>query len=329
LLYHHHFFNAGWIGVDLFFVLSGYLITSILRNTRSETSFWRGFWTKRATRILPPFLLLLVATALLRFSVSWPQALAYLFSLGDVMAYVRPKFEPLRPLWSLAVEEHFYMIWPFAVRLLRRRTLVYILLSLLLLEPIARAVASAFDRDWQFIYFLTPFRLDGLALGSLLALGLESAGYTDFIRKWSGLAAAVFVFLWFGLRISLGTGFTRDNPTAVYNSLCYTLVSLICFSLIAHLVLHPRSIVALALSWKPLIFVGNISYGLYLYQVLVRQLILRTWPMTPRTAIWIDTPIIFLVSFLSFKYYEQPCIRWGRRKAAPACSSHQTGTKLA
>jgi peptidoglycan/LPS O-acetylase OafA/YrhL len=316
LLYHHHCLNSGWIGVDLFFVLSGYLITSILRRTRTDEFFWHGFWIKRFTRILPPFLLLLLVTALLRFRLSWLQALAYLLSFGDVMAYVRPTFEPLRPLWSLAIEEHFYIFWPIAVRIFPRRILVYILLTLLALEPILRAFASLFRPGWELVYFLTPFRLDGLALGCLLSLGLELPSHSDLIRKWSGLATALFILTWFCFRLFYGHGFTRDNPTVIYNSICYSLISLIAVSCIGYLIANPKSICARALSWRPLVFTGVISYGLYLYQVLMRETMTRTWHLTDREAFWIDTPITFLIAWLSFRFYERPIIAWGKTRAA-------------
>lgn len=313
LFHHHHYLESGWMGVDLFFVLSGYLITSILRRTRTDQFYWRNFWIKRFTRILPPFLLLLVATALLPFHLSWKQAAAYLLSFGDVLAYTRPNFEPLRSLWSLAVEEHFYMLWPFAVRFLPRRSLLIILFTLLILEPVTRGIISQFVADWQFFYFLTPFRLDGLALGSLLALLSESESSLEFLKHWSGWATLLFAALWFCFRITFGLSFTRDNPTAVYNSACYSLVSLVAFSLIAWLVTRPCSVATAALGWKPLVFTGVISYGLYLYQVMLRELVMSTWHVSIRNALWIDTPILFLAAWISFRFYEQPLIRWGKR----------------
>ncbi len=312
LLYHHHYLNAGWLGVDLFFVLSGYLITSILRSTRTDKFFWSNFWIKRFARILPPLVVLLLATRLLRFSLSWPQTLAYFLSFGDVLAYLRPTFEPLRPLWSLAIEEHFYIFWPFAVRLLRRRQLVLILLLLIISQPIIRSIATVFDHDWQFIYFLTPFRLDGLALGSLLSLALESPTDTELLRKWSGVATALFIAVWISLRISVGVGFTRDHPTVIYNGACYSLVSLVAFSFIAYLLLHPKSVAARTLTWKPLVFTGTVSYGLYLYQVLIREMVTRTWHISNRKALWIDTPIIFLAAWLSYQFYERPIMHLGK-----------------
>jgi peptidoglycan/LPS O-acetylase OafA/YrhL len=312
LLHHHHYLNAGWMGVDLFFVLSGYLITSILRSTRTDKYFWSTFWIKRFARILPPLVLLLLATRLLRFSLTWPQALAYFFSFGDVLAHMPTTLEPLRSLWSLAVEEHFYMFWPFAVRLLPRRQLIFILLSVIISQPIIRSIATVFHHDWQLVYYLTPFRLDGLALGSLLSLGLESPIDTQLLKRWSGAATALFIAVWMGLRIFVGLGFTRDNPTVIYNGACYSLVSLAAFSFIAYLLLHQKSIAARALTWKPLVFTGTISYGLYLYQALIREAVTRTWHISDRSAFWIDTPVIFVVAWLSFYLYEKPIMRWGR-----------------
>jgi peptidoglycan/LPS O-acetylase OafA/YrhL len=312
LLYHHHYLNAGWMGVDLFFVLSGYLITSILRGTRTDSFFWSSFWIKRFARILPPLVLVLLATRLLRFSLTWPQTLAYFFSFGDVLAYIRTTFEPLRPLWSLAIEEHFYMFWPFAIRLLSRRQLVSILLSLIVSQPVLRSIATVFNHDWQLVYFLTPFRLDGLALGSLLSLGLESPIDAQLLKQWSGSATAFFIAVWICLRRFVGLGFTRDTPTVIYNGACYLLVSLVAASFIAYLLLHKKSIAARALAWKPLVFTGTISYGLYLYQVLIRETITRTWQISDRRAFWIDTPVIFLVAWLSYHFYEKPIMRFGK-----------------
>jgi peptidoglycan/LPS O-acetylase OafA/YrhL len=313
LLCHHNYLKVGWMGVDLFFVLSGYLITTILRRTRHDQFFWREFWVKRVTRILPPFLLLLAATALLSFPSSPLQTLAYLLSFGDVLAYLRPTFEPLRSLWSLAVEEHFYILWPFAVRLLPRRHLLYILCTLVIFDPFVRAVASLFAHDWQFVYFLTPFRLDGLGFGCLLALAFESPRLSDLISEWSGRATISSIGLLAAFRIAFGHKFTRDNPTAIYNSACYSLVALISVCFIAYLITHPKTLVARVLSWRALVFTGTISYGLYLYQVLIRDALMRAYGFSVYTVFWIDIPIIFVISWLSFHFYEQPLIAWGKR----------------
>jgi peptidoglycan/LPS O-acetylase OafA/YrhL len=235
LLYHHSLLNAGWVGVDLFFVLSGYLITTIIRRTRRNHFFWQEFWIKRATRILPPFLILLLASVLLGFSSSARQILAYLFSLGDVLAYMRPNFESLRLLWSLATEEHFYLVWPFAVRFLSRRILIFLLCGLLVVAPVARGIGIFVTRDWQFVYFLSPFRLDGLGLGCLLALAFESARWRGLLLRWSSSAVVLALGFWVLLRIVFRHDFTRDHPTVLYSSMCYSLIAFIAFGLVAYL----------------------------------------------------------------------------------------------
>ena len=112
-----------------------------------------------------------------------------------------------------------------------------------------------------------------------------------------------------------GHKFTRDDPTVIYNSACYTLVAVISACFIAYLLTHPRSLAARVFSWKPLVFTGMISYGLYLYQVIIREVLARTYDLNVHTAFWIDTPIIFAISWLSFRFYEQPIIAWGKRSA--------------
>jgi peptidoglycan/LPS O-acetylase OafA/YrhL len=315
VLNHHGYLNLGWMGVDLFFVLSGYLITSILRRQRREPLYWTTFWLKRATRILPPLVMLLIATVLLSPQLSLWQMPAYLLSLGDVMAYIRPSADILQPLWSLAVEEHFYIVWPIALRLLPVRNLVTGLVSLIILEPLVRAAMSMVIHQWQLVYYLTPFRLDGLALGSLLAIAYESQRATQFITKWSALATLLGMFTLGAFRLVLGHRFTRDDPTPVYNAVCYALVAYIATFFVAFLVGSPQSIISRCLSWKPIVFIGTISYGLYLYQELCRDLIMKMSGFTPQRAFWIELPLLVTLSWLSFSFYELPIMMWGRRTA--------------
>ncbi len=320
LLYHHGMLNSGWVGVDLFFALSGYLITAILRSSRSDVVYWKPFWIKRATRILPPFLLTLVVTSLLgvvlsSFAVSGWQFTAYLLSLGDVMAYIRRDFEPLRALWSLAVEEHFYLLWPFAVRSLSKRTLATILISLLVIEPLSRAVASLYTQDWQVVYFLTPFRLDGLCWGALLALALEQAPKEERIRSWALPTLLGGTAVWFVMRLCLGVRFTRDQPNWIYSSAFYSLLSLLSVSLVAYLLTHQRSLLSRFLTVPVLVWFGQISYGLYLYQIIVRNLLMSHIRWDERTILLLDAPLVVLLSWVSFRFFEQPLIRWGRNLA--------------
>ena len=314
LLYHHGLLNSGWLGVDIFFVLSGFLITTILRRDRDTQDYWSRFWMKRTLRIMPPLVLVLLLTAGLSFPVSRIQAAAYLFSLGDVLAYVRPGFEPLRPLWSLAVEEHFYLLWPFAVRYCRRRTLLIGIIGLIALEPLLRGVASVYKHQWELTYFLTPFRLDGLAAGSLLAMLLEDARSAERIRRWSAPAGLFATMLWVSLRVLLGTAFTRGNPTVSYNACCYSLVAAVCVCGIAFLITHPKSLAVRVLQARLLAWLGLISYGLYLYQVPVHEAVIRLQPRFAHVALLVDGPITLALAAASYYVVERPAMRAGHSK---------------
>ena len=319
LLLHHGWLQWGWVGVDLFFVLSGFLITAILRRTRQDELFWREFWIKRATRILPPLLVLYVAAFLLLHE-SLRQIAGYVL-LADVFAYAKP-VDGLVPLWSLAVEEHFYMLWPFAVRFLSRRALIRLLVAVLIAEPLLRAAATPLPHSWDFMYFFTPFRLDGLCLGSLLAMVMESAQGRERVGRWSGVACCAFALL------ALRPLASREpGPGLAFNSLIYSVVALGAASLIGYVISHPRSLAARILGWRGLAFTGGISYGLYLYQVPVRSLFLNRYHLTFHRTFWLDTPVVFAAAWLSFQFYEKPLILWGKRKASTPQAAQRSATQ--
>jgi peptidoglycan/LPS O-acetylase OafA/YrhL len=311
-LYHHDLFQLGWAGVDLFFVISGFLITSILRQTRTENHFWKQFWIKRTTRILPPLIPLLIAAWILDHSI-FRFLPAYLFSFGDVIAFSHSKFEDTRPLWSLAVEEHFYLVWPFAVRFLERRRLVMILLLVVIGEPLLRAFTIRLVPNWEFIYFLTPFRLDGICLGSLTALLMESETARNVLKRLSMIGMALVATTYVGLHKLMGAQFRRgQGPT--YNALSYTLVALLAFFLISYIITHKHSVLTHSLSFRPLVYLGTISYGLYLYQNVCSSLILglglsfRSWTVASGV-------LTIIVASLSFHFYEKQLTLLGKQKA--------------
>lgn len=154
----------GWLGVDLFFVLSGFLITGILLGTRTQASYFRNFYTRRALRILPVFL---IALALM---VAWYRSDGpyFLLALGFA-SDLAPLFRVDAPvgataLWSLAVEEQFYLLWPVLVLFLCRRRLALVAVAVVIAVPLARLATP------EESYFLPWLRCDGLALGALLAI---------------------------------------------------------------------------------------------------------------------------------------------------------------
>jgi peptidoglycan/LPS O-acetylase OafA/YrhL len=318
LLRHVENFAQGWIGVDIFFVLSGYLITTILMKERRDPHFWRIFYIRRATRILPPFLLLLLCGSLMGY-IHWRELWPYLIFTGEDVAYIRHKSEimdsNLGVLWSLAVEEHFYFVWPVIVRNWSQRAIVTLLVALMVLEPLARTIATLCGLDWSLIYFLTPFRLDGLALGSLLAIAMLHKEARRWIDKIVPTALPVcFVSLVASYRLMVHV----EHPLAV-SAYIYSLIAITSAVALAYIVLRPTSVLANVFAWKPFVFIGRISYGIYLYHFLVLAVMMhvatkRGYPHVTRIVL-LSVPVTILLSWLSFRYYESFFLRWARRKA--------------
>ncbi len=272
IAYHHTLLQTtGWLGVDLFFVLSGYLITRILRGTRTSPSYWRQFYVKRAARLIPALLLTLVFVALVARRVPWLGFAGYVVFLGDVINVTHLQSALLIALWSLAVEEHFYLVWPSVVRLCTRRTLLIVAAATLVLGPILRLLVTPHLRLDQalVIYYLTPFRLDSIACGSLLALLSEDQRASDLLKRIAGAGALVSSLLYLGL-VALDPTFRKESNSLLFNGLGYSLISVAGFFIVAWvLTLGERSITNRILSWKPLVYVGRVSYGMYLFQQII------------------------------------------------------------
>jgi peptidoglycan/LPS O-acetylase OafA/YrhL len=316
---HVEILPLGWIGVQLFFVLSGLFITNILRRSRSEASYWPPFYIRRATRILPPLAIAFLGAALFS-NIPWRQVgFLEVFFLANVAETLhRGQTGTLGVLWSLAVEEQFYFAWPFAVRFLDRRHLLWLLTAILIGEPILRAAATPFCSTFWPIFFLTPFQLDGLAAGSLLALLLEDAQSAALIRRgstWlfcaSALLFAAFSFL---------PQFHREANSILFNSMGYSLINLCCCGLVAFVFSFESSPVSRVLAWPAVDFIGTISYGMYLFHPIILLLADRAGTVLHFHHNRILAPLtllaLILVSWLSFRFYEQPLISWGRKKAS-------------
>jgi peptidoglycan/LPS O-acetylase OafA/YrhL len=314
--------HLGWVGVHLFFVLSGFLITGILRRSRDQSSFWGQFYIKRVTRILPPLIPFFIFCAW-TISIPWKTVgLAYIFFGANIVQSFRSTpVTHLTILWSLTVEEHFYLLWPFAIRYMRLRHLVMMLSAILVLDPVARAIATPYTWSWMPIYFLTCFQLDGLAAGALIALLAEHRVWRDRLLRRSGWLAVASAFT-FAL-LSRNAEFLRERNSIYFNSFGYSLIVLMFAFSLAYVFLKPHSNVSRILASRPLVFIGSISYGLYLYGgviILYVQRFGRVHPAHPGRWTYMMVAMGFvvacIVSWISFYFYESPIVRWGRRKAA-------------
>ena len=176
--------SYGAFGVELFFVLSGFLITGILYDSCHKPLYFRNFYARRALRIFPLYygvLCLVFFVAPLIALLRGPtldylvdrQAWAWLYAVNIYIAKQGDwSFSYIEHFWSLAVEEHFYLFWPLVVFLVARRprTLMALSLAIALCAVLARLIGLLAGLSWWTTYVLTPFRLDGLALGAFLAI---------------------------------------------------------------------------------------------------------------------------------------------------------------
>ena len=265
MVFFHHALGAKlmWMGVDLFFILSGFLITGILLNARQESlrSYFAHFYSRRARRILPPYVLTLLIASLF-FGFAWAQHWYLYILLTNLLGPLQiPHPKAFGPLWSLAVEEQFYLAWPFAVYFLSERRLAQLAVGLVGLAPVLRAVAHF--PDYTGVYNLPFFRMDLLALGALLCLvyrrrqsQIESQG-----AKF-GLLFTVLGLV--GLLMLARCGVMTTANTRIGNVWIFECSLCACFGIILW-ALSGRH--AGILKSTPLVYLGRISYSMYLVHV--------------------------------------------------------------
>jgi len=308
-------FPAGFMGVDVFFVISGYLITGILLQ---DTSIIR-FYQRRARRILPALFVLLAAVLAAGMAMFLPHDLstaawtsgATLIFISNVAFWRMANYFahetqvwPLLHTWSLGVEEQFYIFFPLLVRFVRVRGRAFAaLLAALGLVSFAAAVFAVGHRNGTPAFYLMPFRAWELMVGSILATGVIPPLSSWWARSLVGV-------------IGLG---------AMLLSMATNLVPLPFPGLGALLPVFGAAAVIWAgsggkhltspfLSWKPLIFVGLISYSLYLWHWPVLAF-MRYWaidPLTPTQAV-IAVLLSLLLATLSWRFVERPF----RRSSVP------------
>jgi len=311
-------FHGGFLGVDLFFVLSGYLITSLLlREAESTGAIQIGrFLLRRALRLMPP-LLLVVMTVLVIGPYFWPDenlgfyaASAVLYLTDYVGAFYGSNLNALGHTWSLAVEEHFYLVWPFAViglAQLEPKPRIIVLVVAFCTATLWRIANAHYFPAWEMTGDRFDTRLSGLIMGALVCVvspKLDQRGATVIcIVSLCCLAYLTSI----------------SNPTApLLSAYLQPGVDLTAASLIASVMSAKYDGVPFRLfAWRPAAYFGLISYSIYLWH----------WPIAfaIRTAYvddWrIILPITLVLSLglaaLSWTFIERPMRTW-RHKLEPA-----------
>jgi peptidoglycan/LPS O-acetylase OafA/YrhL len=317
---------AGRLGVDLFFVLSGFLITGLLIEARTRPDYYRRFYIRRALRILPAYLLVMIVLAITRYAPASFILLSLLYLSNLTPLFGIPIAYPV--LWSLAVEEHFYFIWPAVIRKLRPNYLMGICAAVVLVSPISRFITFEILAKSGPVSFVcnqyTWNAADGLASGALLMLWIKVHRPT---RRSLGLVctAAVAIGL-FILLAGIPWGvWTRERPVGAALQVVpwhFWFVALLGFCLILGTGPHKGYV-----TWRPLRFFGDISYGLYLYHLLIFGLfdyvVQRAHLNLPASQVpflllrfALASALAIAVSYVSRRWFENPFLNLKHRLTA-------------
>jgi peptidoglycan/LPS O-acetylase OafA/YrhL len=254
--------QPGWLGVNLFFVLSGFLITGILLDSKGNPYFYRRFYTRRALRILPAYYALLILLLLLHSSSFGFVGLSFVY-LANVTSLFGIACS-YGPLWSLAVEEHYYIFWPAVVHKLTSGRLAAVSVGIVVFVPILRAVCFTLGWGKDGLAWYTWFVADALAAGSLLAIILRTA----ITRKHAIRLCASLLSCGIALGI-LGRPFgiaTRERLLGA--ALQHTTIDIFSAGVLLLFLLAGSGAKKNYVNNSVLRFFGYISYGLYLDHLL-------------------------------------------------------------
>lgn len=314
--------DRGWIGVDLFFVLSGYLITRILLNTRDTPHFFRNFYVRRILRIWPLYYLALLLMLALAPAMGWLpdrdrsyDPFFWLF-LSNFVQPLHHRGPSLPHFWSLAVEEQFYLLWPLFVAWLRPRGLLGLCGGVMALSLGFRWWALSRGWDPEVVYLRTWCRMDALAMGSALAVWLQ----TPFAARWfqkRPRSAWVWPFgiLFAGAAVS--GGFRQFG--LLPQSIGLLGLDLGMTALVACVVAFDRGWVrgVVLLRHPVLQRIGRYSYGMYVWHVPLGVLVLMPWahrmgwdvkPGAALQTLYVTGAVMatYGVASLSYRWLESP-----------------------
>jgi peptidoglycan/LPS O-acetylase OafA/YrhL len=318
-----------WIGVDLFFVLSGFLITGILLDTRGSERYFSTFYARRTLRIFPLYylVLFLAFVVLPKYPAvhavlaghpdvppQWPYWL-YLTNLSiAVGGWVHGWVDVA---WSLAIEEQFYLVWPLMIWLCPPRLVAPLCAVILVSQPVARVYARETDVAVLSIYVLPWFRLDGFAIGALLALA-QRRGLLPLLDRWVPIVVVVGVAGIIACTILGGHTWWWNRWMQQYG---YSLIAVTAGAMLVSAINRPAdSLWPRMMSAGWLRAFGKYSYGMYLIHAPVMRAV-REYVLNPQEyealAPWnaqvlfygAATAPTFALAWLSWRLFEAPILR--------------------
>jgi peptidoglycan/LPS O-acetylase OafA/YrhL len=301
--------GPGWLGVDLFFILSGYLITGMILSGSKKPRFYRNFYTRRLLRIIPLYMVVLTAVSLYYAMPFRWWLLCAGFGANLTFLFGMSLSGAMFPFWSLAVEEHYYLFWPTIAKNLSLRWAGVFCAGIFVVEPLLR-FHYIFSHTMD-VYVATWFRLDGLAAGSLLALYYRSTARsrkTSFRIAVTCVAAAIPAIVGLaraGAISSLKSPFSEFRPSVAY--LLFTALMIAAIEL-------PASRWTALLRTRFATLTANLSFCMYLVHAWIADMLDRAIGFPQNVSGTVIRALVvvlatYAVAMISRKYLELPFLR--------------------
>jgi peptidoglycan/LPS O-acetylase OafA/YrhL len=321
--------SLGWAGVDLFFVLSGFLITGILIDERSNPHYFRTFFARRVLRIVPVYIAFLLFSMWIAPAVGASTAAAAL-RLRELQGWYWPYLTNIyialhgwdaaadgtSHLWSLAVEEQFYLLWPVAVLLIPLRSLPRVALGCVAVAELCRIAFVLSGAIEEVNFVLLPTRMDALAVGAFLACAVRSPDLLARIDRWRNpILGAALLALMAAIVVEHALDFRRP----LTQILAFPAIAILSGALVLEASRNRRWFSAL-----PLQFLGKYSYGMYIWHIAVMTVVVSAFrvllPMVVVSSSLVTYTVFIVlvlastivVSLLSWYVIEQPFLRLKR-----------------
>ena len=315
--------TAGIFGVDLFFTLSSFLITSLLLrelDIKGRLDI-RQFYIRRALRIWPVYFLVTLLAIAASFFVAGEHFplhyfVSYVFFVGNWSFVFGPLGTIAAPLWSVSIEEQFYFFWPWLVRRGAARAIKLVSISILVVGALGCIAMQwlAPDKDWVTKNSFT--RIDGIAIGALVALLVRGGGVRLLpVQRYFLLTASVLVLLWVPYALDI---FNRPVGTAGL-ILGWLLAAVACGAILLS-VIGCTGAMRRVFTNRITVYLGRISYGLYAYHETVLRAADDLFPehfSQPAAFVshWVfSLATTMLVASMSYRWLETPFLRWKQRR---------------
>jgi peptidoglycan/LPS O-acetylase OafA/YrhL len=325
--------RIGWSGVDLFFVLSGFLIGGILLDARDARNYFSTFYIRRFLRIVPIYYATLLALGTLSIVARYHPGVPADWSMDGLLSlYVFPLFMHniwmaiyntmgpgmLPVFWSLGVEEQFYLTLPLLVRFCTRRRLATIAVEAILLAPILRLVLYSFWPNHPLAWFvLMPCRADSLFFGVLAAVALRDVGAKAWLAAHRVLLRSLIVVFGLGLPFVTQTNMVANGLFMV--SLMLSWIAAFYCLVLVYAITFPDSLPARSLRWPWLRWLGTIAYGMYLLHIMVLSFVVDylgaalhlASPLAQFLAASLAIAVTWALSSVSWLCFEKPLVARG------------------